>query len=149
MLTFQHVFLNPELRGKTIEIDAAKLLAEIRAGTDASESGDATLLPSSMEKVRLSQVAGSFGRDFADALNRGTVGEWTGPVASGFGLHLVLIEDRTAGRLPELAKIRDTVRREWENDRRKAASRSFMDGLLKQYDVTIEWPEAKPETAAR
>lgn len=149
MFTFQQVFLNPERRGKTIESDAAKLLKELKAGADAAESGDATLLSSSMEKARKSQVAGSFGRDFADALDRGTVGEWTGPVASSFGLHLVLIEDRTAGRLPELAEIRDAVRREWENDRRKEASRSFMDGLLKQYKVTIESPEAKPETAAR
>jgi hypothetical protein len=149
MFTFQQVFLNPERRGKTIESDAAKLLTELKAGADVAKSGDATLLPSSMEKVRISQVAGSFGRDFANALDRGTVGEWTGPVASSFGLHLVLIEDRTAGRVPELPEIRDAVRREWENDRRKEASRSFMDGLLKQYDVTIEWPEAKPETAAR
>ncbi|MFN0129306.1 MAG: peptidyl-prolyl cis-trans isomerase [Verrucomicrobiales bacterium] len=149
IFTFQQVFLNPERRGKSIESDAAKLLAEMKAGADAAESGDATLLPSSMEKARHSQVAGSFGREFADALGRSAIGEWTGPVASGFGLHLVHIEDKTVGRLPELAEIRGTVRREWENDRRNAATRRFMDGLLKQYNVTIEWPDAKPETAAR
>jgi hypothetical protein len=149
IFTFQQVFLNPERRGETIEGDAAKLLAEMKAGANAAESGDATMLPSSMQKARHSQVAGSFGVEFAEALDRSAIGEWTGPVASSFGLHLVLIEDKTAGRLPELAEIRDAVRREWENDRRKEASRSFMDGLLKQYKVTIEWPDAKPETAAR
>lgn len=147
--SFQQVFLNPERRGEAIESDAAKLLAELKAGADPSRSGDATMLPSSMEKARHPQVAGSFGADFADALARSAIGEWTGPVASSFGLHLVLIKDKIAGRLPELTQIRDVVRREWENDRRNQATRSFMDGLLKQYNVTIEWPEAKPETAAR
>ena len=147
--TYKQVFLNPERRGESIESDAAKLLTELKTGADASEAGDTTMLPSSMEKARHSQIAGSFGRDFADALGRGTMGEWTGPVASSFGLHLLLIEEKTVGRLPELAEIRDVVRREWENDRRNQATRGFMDGLLKQYHVNIEWPEAKPETAAR
>jgi hypothetical protein len=147
--TYKQVFLNPERRGDSIESDAAKLLTELKSGADASEAGDTTMLPSSMEKARHSQIAGSFGRDFADALGRSTIGEWTGPVASSFGLHLVLIEEKTAGRLPGLAEIRDVVRREWENDRRNQATRGFMDGLLKQYHVNIEWPEVKPATAAR
>lgn len=45
VFTFQQVFLNPERRGEAIKSDAAKLLAEMKAGADAAESGDTTMLP--------------------------------------------------------------------------------------------------------
>ena len=37
--------------------------------------------------------------------------DWFGPVESGYGMHLVFVEERTEGRLPELAGVRDAVSR--------------------------------------
>jgi hypothetical protein len=50
----------------------------------------------------------------------------------------VLVEARTKGRVPELAEVRDAVRREWANARRLESNEKFYQGLLKRYTVTIE-----------
>ena len=65
-------------------------------------------------------------------------GQWVGPVESGYGLHLVLVEERTEGHLPELAEVRDAVRREWTHARRLESNEKFFQGLLKQYEVVVE-----------
>jgi hypothetical protein len=59
----------------------------------------------------------------------------------------VLIDRRDVPRLPELAEVREAVLREWENARLVEARRRFYDDLLKQYQVSVEWPT--PQQANR
>ena len=83
-------------------------------------------------------IAQQFGDDFAAAVMVLPPREWQGPIPSAFGLHLVKVTDRAAGRLPELAEIRPQVEREWLNERREALARQRLNELLKRYKVTIE-----------
>lgn len=53
-------------------------------------------------------------------------------------MHLVLVSERTEGGAPALADVRDAVRRDWEDTRRKEANEGFYQDLLKRYTVTIE-----------
>ena len=46
-----------------------------------------------------------------DALYQITPGQWQGPVPSGYGVHLVYVSERTEGRRPDLADVREAVRR--------------------------------------
>ena len=64
-------------------------------------------------------------------------------------MHLVLVSERTEGRLPALADVRDAVRREWDNARRLEANEKFYQELLKRYTVTIERPEPVDEHSRR
>ena len=138
-LSFQQVFFNPEKLGDDADKLLAGKLAELRAG--AAVEGHPTLLPPALEGAFLHQVAGTFGRDFAGIIDSLPVGEWQGPVESGFGRHLVLVEERVPGRLPQLDEIRAAVAREWANERRVEGNRKFIEGLLERYDVKIEWPQ--------
>ncbi len=52
-------------------------------------------------------------RPFARQLADLEVDRWAGPIRSGFGMHLVRIDTRTDGRLPELEEVRDALLREW------------------------------------
>ena len=63
-----------------------------------------------------------------------------------FGTHLILVRERTEGHLPELAEVRDVVRREWANSRRVQGNERFYREVLKRYTVTIE---EKTLTAAK
>jgi hypothetical protein len=54
-----------------------------------------------------SEVAKQFGDHFAAELSGLASGRWEGPVASGYGVHLVFVSERTEGRLPALAEVRD------------------------------------------
>ena len=142
--SFSHVYLNPERHGKNLERDAEQLLARLnRVGikADPTELGDPFLLDHTYEAVSVRDAARDFGEKFAAVLVELPVGQWQGPVESGYGMHLVLVRERTEGRVPELKEVRDAVRREWTNARRLEANEKFYQALLQRYTVTIEPPQ--------
>lgn len=139
--TFSQVYLDPGKHGKNLARDAARLLARLsQAGdnNDLSALGDSFLLDSNFSAVSASEVAQQFGEEFAAKLGNLSPGRWQGPVESGYGVHLVLITERTEARLPALADVRDAARREWANARRLEGNEKFYQHLLKRYSVTIE-----------
>jgi hypothetical protein len=142
--TFSQVYLDPAKHGGHLADDAAQVLARLRrAGgkADLSSLGDSFLLEQTFASAPASEVAKQFGDKFAAKLEELAPGQWQGPVESGYGLHLVLVRERTEGGLPELADVRDVVRREWENARRLEGTATFYQALLKRYTVTVEGPE--------
>jgi len=147
--SFRQVYLNPDQHGEAIRQEAERLLAELRANAveDAREMGDATLLVHANGDMRADDVARAFGQGFADELAQLATGEWSGPIESAYGLHLVLVDVRQAGRVPELAEVRDAVERDWRFARREEAQELFNAQLLERYRVTIEWPEDLVEAA--
>jgi parvulin-like peptidyl-prolyl isomerase len=112
---------------------------------DSAALGDSFLLEHTFQSTPASEVGKQFGEQFAAALSGLSPGQWQGPVESGYGVHLVLVSERTEGRLPELADVRDVVRREWANARRLEGNENFYQELLKHYTVTIEPPEPEAE----
>jgi hypothetical protein len=139
--TFSQVYLNPERRRDSLGRDAAQLLAqlnEVGAGADVSALGDPFLLDHEFKGVAASEVAQQFGERFAAKLGELPLGQWQGPVESGYGAHLVIIRERTEGRLPALGEVRDSVRREWQNVQRLEANEKFFRGLLARYTVVVE-----------
>jgi parvulin-like peptidyl-prolyl cis-trans isomerase-like protein len=152
--TFRQVFLNPEKHGDRLARDAAQLLARLnqaRSAAEASRLGDPFLLEHQFAAVPASEVAQQFGAQFAAKLGGIPLGHWQGPVESGYGVHLVLVSERTEGGVPLLADVRDAVRREWDTARRREANEEFYAKLLERYTVTIEGlaPADPMQVAAR
>jgi PPIC-type PPIASE domain len=151
--TFSQVYLNPEHRRDALARDTTATLAELRksgADADLAGLGDSFLLDHDFTGLPSSEVAKLFGEQFATALGALPNGEWQGPVESGYGVHLVLVRERTDGRVPALAEVRDAVRREWANVRRLEANEAFARQILERYVVTIERPNgAGPNVAMR
>jgi hypothetical protein len=146
--TFSHVYLNPEKHGENLARDSAQLLARLnQAGgkADVSTLGDSFLLEHTLAAAPSSEVAKQFGEKFAAKLDELAPGHWQGPVESGYGVHLVFVSERTEGRLPALAEVRDAVRREWANARRLEANEKLYEAMLKRYVVTIERPQVEEE----
>jgi PPIC-type PPIASE domain len=147
-LTFRQVYLNPQHRGDGVEQDAAQLLAALHlAGIQAEfdAMGDSTLLSPELIDARASEVAGMFGEPFARQLLQLPLGQWQGPLASGYGVHLVYVSERMDGRIPPLAEVRDAVHREWANARRLEANETFYRTLRQRYAVTVERPPSAGE----
>jgi hypothetical protein len=144
-LTFQQVYLSSERRGEAARADAEKLLAELQAGrgpTDPTQAGDPTLLPATLEQASPQVIANSFGQDFAQQIDEAPVGQWFGPIQSGFGLHLVKVDERAAGKAPTLEEIRPLVLREWQSEERRRQSSAFLDALKGKYEIRVEGPAA-------
>ena len=144
VFTFRQIYLNPQLRGANLQRDESSVLAELRSGgssANVSSSGDPFLLAQCFEKVPLAEVKQTFGEQFASGLSVLPVGQWQGPVNSGYGAHLVFLSERSEGRTPSLAEVRDQVRREWLNAKRTEAIEKFYEALLRHYTVKVELPE--------
>jgi parvulin-like peptidyl-prolyl isomerase len=96
-----------------------------------------------MESATPQAVAGTFGTDFAAQLEEVPAGQWAGPLQSGYGLHLVRVDDRVAGRAPTLADIAPVVARELQAERRREVNAAFLEGLRRKYEIRIDGPAAE------
>jgi hypothetical protein len=140
--SFSHVFLNPDRHGNALEREAGRLLDQLKAGSaDPATTGDRILLDPDYSHATPDEIEKLFGRRFADSLSDLTVGEWVGPVPSGYGVHLVRVEASTPGRVPELGEVRDAVARDWAYTSRRDARERFYQAVLRRYEVTIEGSE--------
>jgi parvulin-like peptidyl-prolyl cis-trans isomerase-like protein len=141
--TFSQVYLDPQKHVENLSRDIDQLLTQLRlAGSrpDLSKLGDALLLEQDFEAVSVGEVSKQFGEKFASKLLELPVGEWSGPIESGYGLHLVIVTERKNGSLPALADVRETVKRDWMNAQRSETNEKFYQALLRRYTVTIEDP---------
>jgi hypothetical protein len=145
-IAFRQIYLNPARRGGKLDQDAASIIEVLLSNAaDPSALGDSTLLPSELPVTSKTAIGEIFGREFAEALRNATPGQWTGPVKSAFGFHIVRVTEYRTGRIPALDEVRGAVGREWANEKRKAREDARFNELLKRYQVTIE---SMPGTAA-
>lgn len=134
--TFSQVFIDPNR--SDIEGLVANTLAELRNGGMSPQGSG--LLPAYFESTSGRIVDATFGTGFSQTLDALATGQWTGPVESGLGIHLILLRERVPGFVPELADIRDVVKREWANEKRVETRQTINAKLLANYDIVIEWP---------
>ena len=97
-------------------------------------------VPARFDNASQTDLAAQLGDDFAAALAALPVGRWTGPVASGFGLHLVRIEQRLAAPPPRLADVRQRLENDWRSAAVRKAQDAHLKALLDGYDVVIKRP---------
>jgi GNAT superfamily N-acetyltransferase len=143
-VAFRQVFLSPDRRGDGIAEDASRLLRQLRAAgpdADIDRLGDSIMLPGEFDLAPLGVASRMFGKEFADRLARLEPGQWSGPVPSGYGLHLVFVRERVGGRAAELDDIRGDLTRDLLTRRRKEQLESTYERLLEKYTVVIDMPE--------
>lgn len=137
VISFQQVYLNPDKR-KDLFGDAKKLLARLNSGTVPETVGDRTMVPSELNLASQRDIKRSFGEGFSQDVIKLSPGEWTGPIQSSYGLHLLKVSERIEGRWQELAEIRHLVEREYQAQRREEQKKLTYQALREGYDVVIE-----------
>jgi hypothetical protein len=151
-IAFRQVFVSRDRRGASADADAASILARLKANGAAARTdnvGDSTMLPGEFAMSSLRDVDSVFGTGFAKQIGAVEVGVWSGPIRSGYGLHLVLVRERAEGGMPEFAAVRPLALREVLAERRKRQITAMYDDLLRKYTVITEvTPSAKVEPAA-
>lgn len=141
--SISHLYLNPARHGAQLGDDARRLLAELQregGAADSSGRGDAFLLGNRFDDIAAAELARLFGTDFETRLRDFPVGQWQGPVPSGYGMHVVLVRNRIDERAPPLASVRGVVRGEWIRTQRLQANQRFYADLRGRYAVTVERP---------
>jgi hypothetical protein len=136
-VSFTHLFFSRQKRANA-EADAQAALVELARGADAAEMGDRLLIDAEIQDAEEPAIAAQFGPDFAKSVLLLKPGTWSGPVVSGYGLHLARVTNRTAGRLREFAEVKAQVLERWREEQEKEASARYFAGLLKKYSVFVD-----------
>ena len=139
--SLQQVYFSPDRRGDQAVVDAEEALVLLRTGGDLirpQDMGDPLPLPRVLENERAGALAAQFGQVFLEALQDLPAGVWQGPLRSGYGLHLVRIDEYSPGRRLNLDEVRQEVLRDWSYEQRTRAIDGLYDRLGERYSVTVE-----------
>ncbi len=146
-VTFRQVFLSAS-RGDSLHGDTQQIGAQLASARGGDVvPGDTFLLGESFYGMSRSEAERTFGEQFAARLFALEPGSWQGPIASGYGLHFVFIDERTSGSLPPLDAVRPAVEREWANARRIEKLEEFYRALRRRYEISIETPPGREAMA--
>ena len=143
-VSLRQVYVSRDRRGDAADAAARSILDRLRAlGPDTSidQVGDSLMVPQEIELATRSEVARLFGERFAAAVLELEPVVWSGPLESGYGPHLVLVRERVAAAIPELAAVRPQVERELLDSRRREQLDAMYAKLLEKYTVVIEAAE--------
>jgi hypothetical protein len=149
-VSFRQVFVSTQRRGTGAPAEADRLLARLRsAGPKVSidEVGDGSMLPAELPLGSLREVTATFGKEFSGRLAALEPGKWEGPIESAYGLHLVLVRERST-ELPDAAVVRPMVERELLAERRQKELNGLYERLLAKYQVRVERPKEAGAGAA-
>jgi hypothetical protein len=143
LITFTHVFLDPDKRGDATLEDAKTLKAKlVEMGEDAvgkgEPLGDRFMLQNYYPERTQLEVGKLFGNGFAQPLFELEPGKWHGPVLSGYGTHLVFVHSLATAPVPEFAAVAESVKRDWAAQKREEFNNNFADRLLSRYQVIVE-----------
>jgi parvulin-like peptidyl-prolyl cis-trans isomerase-like protein len=148
-----HVFLDADRRAEALERDARRLLARLRAGhvspDTAVELGDPFFPGHHPALAARGELAKIYGPDFAAAVMRLPAGEWSGPVRSAYGLHLVWVHERLPGEPPRLADVRSRLALELAHERQEARLAAYLREMRRRYEVRVELPESSERSSRR
>ena len=130
-IALEQVFVGAEADGA--KIDAIKVALE--SGTDSATVGERSLLPPNTPLTTRTAIDGTFGTGFYAAVSDLPEGVWSGPVRSGYGLHLVRIIKREDARVPQFEEVRERLEHDWRKDKTAELSNKEYQRMLSRFSV--------------
>jgi parvulin-like peptidyl-prolyl isomerase len=137
-ISFRHVYFSKDRRGDRLEADAREALAELAKGASEETVGDPFLREHEFADAAETDIASALGRDFAAQVVTLPAGEWRGPVASSYGVHLVSVSERAEPQPVEFDAVREAVLRDFSEKRRLAANADFIRRLRERYLISVD-----------
>lgn len=140
-ITFRHRYFSPDERGREA-MAAAAAGAKALAGrplewAGAERIGDQFPLQDRYADRSPDQVSAVFGAPFAAAVFQAPPGNWSGPIESGLGWHVVGVEEFRASEFPVFEEVEADVRTAWIDARRAEYKRSSYEEMRAKYRVVL------------
>lgn len=120
--------------------ETRRALARLGSGANPAALGTQLDVPATLEDAPATEIDRQFGDGFAKAVAAQPRGRWAGPVASGFGQHLVRLRKLTPGMVPPLASVHKAVENDWREANRRVRENKAYQALLDGYTISIEKP---------
>ncbi len=140
-VSFRHIYFSPDRRGKNVRADAERAQSELAGkpidSPAVATAGDPFMFQQYYGDRPFDEIARQFGPQFARALVAVTPGAWAGPIASGYGWHVVYAESITPQRIPDFDDIEADVKSAWIEDRRNAVRAQLYKAMRARYEVVL------------
>ncbi len=140
-ISFTQIYFSRDRRGAAAESDAEGVLTQLVAADQSPilypELGDPIMLPLDYSLRSPQAVSQLFGQSFTDELFDLPPANWEGPVVSSYGLHLVRVQERIEGGLPELVEVREQVLQDLVAARRREAKARAYAVLRNRYEIEL------------
>ena len=142
-VSFSHIYFSADKVGyKQAEINAKAVLEDLEkqpALKRAPTLGDPFMLLYDYNDIDKKETERLFGTSaFTDSLFTVKQDQWTGPLQSGYGWHLLYVNDRKSDFVPPLSEIRGRVLEMYKIDKSKEMDNLAMEELIDKYTVKIE-----------
>jgi hypothetical protein len=151
-VSFRHVYFSPDRRGAMVRADAERALSQLAGKPIDSPSiataGDPFMFQQYYGDRPYDDFARQFGPPFARALVELTPGAWAGPIASGYGWHVVFVESLTPQRIPDYEDIESDVKTAWVEDRRNEVRARMYEAMRARYEVVLPTPRERRDAPA-
>ena len=145
-VTFYQVYISTETRTPLeAEEYAEALLEELLSGgvegIQAGTFGDPFILPGFFPNYSIQDIRGIFGSGaFVEAIFEADLRQWTGPVQTSYGLHLIYVTDREDIEIVPFEHVRDQVYQDYMESRRKELGEAYLTDLINRYHIVVEEP---------
>jgi hypothetical protein len=138
-VSFEQVFLSRGRHGERLAAEAERVARQLRTQPGAFVGlGDPFLVGQVVANADAARLRSDFGPGFEEALAQLQPGEWSAPVNSSFGLHLVRVTERRPFEPARLDEVSDRVRLDYQLAQREARNRATLAQLRARYRVEIE-----------
>ncbi len=142
LITFSHVFFNPDIRDATTLDDAAESLAQLQAAgvpdAETVSEGDRFMLQSYYPEVTELDIRRQLGSGFSAAVMQLEAGQWHGPVLSGYGVHLVYVYSLQEAPSPAFEDVKQYVLEHWQTEQQEKFNEEFFESLKSRYDIVVD-----------
>ncbi len=124
--------------GRNAEQTVPATLDGLNQGTVEPDTiRQAISLPIKLTQADAFEITRQFGEKFGAGLNGLAVGQWQGPIPSGFGQHLVKVTSKTPGKSPALDDVRQAVTNDWRAAQTASLEEAAFDKYRSQYDIKV------------
>ena len=100
-------------------------------------SSDPFFLGKNFVDVSLKSIKSDFGENFATYFNNFKINEWSGPVESAYGYHIILVINSHDGYYPDITMVLKQVEIDLLQSKRDKAVSEYLDNIKSEYKIYI------------
>lgn len=133
--SFSQVFFSADRSENERQALLAKQQQRIQQGLNPE--GDSSMLPSHVLLQTTTQLARTFGSSFSSGLETLELNQWSAPIKSGFGWHLVFLKEKKIANLKPFEAVKTSVLADWQYQNKNSYQKEYEQKLLERYQIKV------------
>jgi len=135
--SFSHYFFSFENDSKNRANDAY-----LKVNASQNINSDPFFLGKNFANENLKNIGRNFGKNFTNLIQETKLNQWSSPIESAYGHHLIYISDYKEGYYPIIDEVLNQVKVDLLQSKRDTAIKDYLDQVKTEYVVIIN-PDLK------